>query len=213
MMPENHDDVLAAGAAAWSRIRDHEKATWTDWLDVARALAIGRTVALKVAGTNQPVGTRYNTAMGVWLRENGLADIVAQERYRLFLILQNLAEIEAWRAGLSDAQRRRLNHPNAVWSHWRKHKTDDDRGAPEARNRVKAATASHKHGKPVYFSQDVVRRAAMALRECGSNDIFKLARVMLEAAIRNEHDLVDLLNEATKPQHQAKAPAAELAHA
>ena len=33
----------------------------------------------------------------------------------------------------------------------------------------------------------------MALRECSSNDIFRLARVALEAAIRSEADLVELL--------------------
>jgi hypothetical protein len=93
---------------------------------------------------------------------------------------------------LDDAQRRRLNHPNAVFSHWRRHKTDDDRGAPKARNVVKAAT-SHKHGKPIYWPQDVVRRAALALRECSSNDIFRLARVALEAAIRSESDLIEML--------------------
>ena len=33
----------------------------------------------------------------------------------------------------------------------------------------------------------------MALRECSSNDIFRLARVALEAAIRSEADLLELL--------------------
>jgi hypothetical protein len=41
----------------------------------------------------------------------------------------------------------------------------------------------------------------MALREYGSNDIFRLARVALEAAIRSHADLIDLLNEA-KPPHR-----------
>jgi hypothetical protein len=40
----------------------------------------------------------------------------------------------------------------------------------------------------------MLRRAAMALRECGSSDIFRLARVSLEAAIRSESDLVELLD-------------------
>jgi hypothetical protein len=34
----------------------------------------------------------------------------------------------------------------------------------------------------------------MALHECGSPDIFRLARVALEAAIRSEADLVELLD-------------------
>jgi hypothetical protein len=40
----------------------------------------------------------------------------------------------------------------------------------------------------------MLRRAAMALRECRSNDIFVLARSALENAIRNEADLVELLS-------------------
>jgi hypothetical protein len=44
--------------------------------------------------------------MGKWLRENGLADVAAQERYRAMLVLENLAAIETWRDGLDEARRR-----------------------------------------------------------------------------------------------------------
>jgi hypothetical protein len=114
------DAAIEAGREAWQRLREAPRATWTDWLMVARALIIGRTEALELANTNRPVGTRYNAAMGRWLRETGLADVSAQERYRLLLVLENLPAIEAWRAGLDDAQRRRLNHPGAVWHGWRR---------------------------------------------------------------------------------------------
>jgi hypothetical protein len=50
------------------------------------------------------------------------------------------------------------------------------------------------HGKPVHWPQDVVRRAAMALRECGSSDIFTAARAVLDAAVRSENDLIELLS-------------------
>ncbi|SHN86396.1 hypothetical protein SAMN05444170_6669 [Bradyrhizobium erythrophlei] len=118
-MTEPVIDAVAIGVAAWSRLRDHDRASWNDWLSVARALPVGRTAALKIAGTNQPVGSKYNAAMGAWLQEHGLADIVAQERYRLFLILQNLDAVETWRAGLDEGQRRRLNHPLHETRCWR----------------------------------------------------------------------------------------------
>jgi hypothetical protein len=51
--------------------------------------------------------------MGHWLRTNGLGNITAQERYRTQLVIENINAIDAWRNGLDDAQRRRLNHPNA----------------------------------------------------------------------------------------------------
>jgi hypothetical protein len=198
MMTEIVDDAVAIGAAAWARLRDHDRATWSDWLAVARALAVGRTTALNIAGANRPIGTRYNLAMASWLRENDLADVVAQERYRLFLILRNLDAVEKWRAGLDEGQRRRLNHPNAVWSHWRRAKTDAERSAPTVRRDVvKNGTARHKDGKPIYWPQDAIRRAAVALRECSSSDIFGLARTALEAAIRSENDLIELLSLST----------------
>lgn len=63
------DDAVSAGRDAWARLRERERAAWPDWLTVGRALIIGRTEALKAAGTNRPVGTRYNRAMGDWLRK------------------------------------------------------------------------------------------------------------------------------------------------
>jgi hypothetical protein len=190
-------DRQRRGIAAWARLREHDRATWTDWLDVARALAVGRTAALKAADTNRCVGSRYNAAMGIWLRENGLDGVNNQERYRALLILENLAEIETWRAGLDEGQRRRWNHPNAVWSHWRRRQQDSSRSAPALRNFVKAAMPSHKNGKPVHWPQHVMRRAAMALKECGSGDIFIAARAVLEAAVRSENDLIELLSPDT----------------
>jgi hypothetical protein len=92
---------------------------------------------------------------------------------------------------------RRLNHVGAIWAHWRRRKQDSSRSAPAVRNFVNAAMPSHKHGKPVYFSQEALRRAATALRECRSNDIYTAARPVLEAAIRSENDLIELLSPDT----------------
>jgi hypothetical protein len=83
------DDGVAAGVVAWKRLNEHGRTCWDDWLTVARALLIGRTAALQAAETNRAVGSKYNAAMGRWLRDHGLADVVAQERYRLLLILEN----------------------------------------------------------------------------------------------------------------------------
>jgi hypothetical protein len=56
------------------------------------------------------VGSKYNKIMGQWLRDNGLGDVSAQERWKLLLILDNLPAIEAWRTTLSPEKRRRLNN-------------------------------------------------------------------------------------------------------
>jgi hypothetical protein len=55
--------------------------------------------------------------MGKWLRENGRADVAAQERYRAMLVLENLAAIETWRDGLDEARRRPvLLSPSIRWA-------------------------------------------------------------------------------------------------
>jgi hypothetical protein len=73
--------TIEVGRAAWGRIRDHGRRCFDDWIVVARALAIGRTAALKAAGTNQATGTTYNRCIAAWLGDNGLAGINSQERY------------------------------------------------------------------------------------------------------------------------------------
>jgi hypothetical protein len=116
---------------------------------------------------------------------------VAQERYRALLCMKNLPAIETWRAGLDEAQRRRLNHPGAVWAHWRRSLKADQPSLH--RQHVVSGTKPHRTCRPIYWPQDAIRRAATALRECRSNDIFTLARIALEAALRCESDLIDLL--------------------
>jgi len=178
--------AVECGRAAWARLRSDRK-SWTDWLAVGRALAIGRAEAMKAAQTNRPGGATYNRLMGNWLRENGLSDITAQERYRLLLILENLTAIGTWRASLDDAKRRQLNHPNAIWSHWvrstkpaappRRQDVVLDSSAQQIMQRL-AVTA-----RAIYWPQNSVRRAFEAMVKSKSSDLLTLARLALEAAI------------------------------
>jgi hypothetical protein len=46
----------------------------------------------------------------------------------------------------------------------------------------------------VFWPQSAIKRAADAMRESGSRDLYVLARVALEAAIRCEADLLELLS-------------------
>ena len=64
---------------------------------------------------------------------------------------------------------------------------------PGARQYIRGAKASHKNGKPVYWPGDAIRRAASAIREVYSTDLYVMARRALEAAVRNEDDLLELL--------------------
>jgi hypothetical protein len=61
------------------------------------------------------------------------------------------------------------------------------------------AAPPHQRGgyQPVRFTQEMIRRAATAMRENWSNDCFRLATITLQAAIRHEADLLELL----RPNH------------
>jgi hypothetical protein len=198
-------DVVIEGRAAWDRLKGRKRASWEDWVKVGHALVIGRTEALKTANTNRAVGSKYNRAMGQWLREVGL-DLTAQERHSLMRIMANLDAIEQWRGALPAELRRKHNSPSLFWI-WRK----ATREAPR-RERAAGATPPKKtYGAAVHWPQDFIRRAAMAMRESGSRDLFVLARAALERAIRDDGDVAELL--ASTPRRPTPVAAAAFAGA
>jgi hypothetical protein len=202
-------DVVALGAEAWSRLRKHP--TWSSWMNVAEALLIGRIEAMRIAGTNRMVGSKYNRAMGAWLQANGFEGISAQERHKAVLCLQNVESIELWRATLDESERRRLNHPAAVLAAWKR----ATKTTPP-RQRANGTKAHDQHPdedrrtspgfrKPVFWSQEHIRRAAAAMKERGGGDLYVLAHCALQAAIRDAADLATLMaEERTPPQRPAK---------
>jgi hypothetical protein len=188
------NDPIADGKAAWQRLKTNARTSWADWVLIARALEVGRSESLKIALTSSPVGTRYNSEMGRWLREHDLADIPAQARYRALQCLKHLPAIEAWRESIPDAHRRKFNHPNSVWSRWqnslnaettRQRQNVVTRVAPKAAKRVTCTS--------IRWPQSTIKRAGDAMRQAWSNDVYKLATIALQAAIRSEVDLLELL--------------------
>jgi hypothetical protein len=166
---------------------------------------------MQKARTNKPVGSTYNRIVGAWLRTNGFDGISTQERYRAIPWVEHRDEIEVWRAGLDAAKRRKLNYPAAIWSHFSRAagRGGTPRGRPARAPRLnivksdKGRGADGKYIRIVTWPGDFIKRAATAMRESRSNDYFVLARTALEAAIRGEHDLEELL--------RLKAKAAEAA--
>src|SRR4029077_2853261 len=104
--------------------------------------------------------------------------------------LEHEVEIESWRAGLSEVQRLRWNHPNSIWMHWRRSIAEP---ALPKRQGVRGASGGGNGGRPIFFSQDMIRRAGLAIKENFSGDIFALARRALEAAFRSSDDIEELL--------------------
>lgn len=202
-------DIVELGREAWQRLQQRERATFDDWICVGQACAIGRAVALKAANTNRPFGRIYQRAMADWLAANGIG-ICSAERYWSLALADNAAAIRKWRDGLDDATRRRLNHPQAVWMNWRK--SQGAKKPAARRDYIKSDRPKHDmpnrtggHAAQVRWPQDMLKRTAIAMRESRSADWFVLARVALEAAIRNQDDLVALLA-ASEPKPKTVKP-------
>jgi hypothetical protein len=194
-------EIVEAGAAAWERLKSRERKSWPDWLAVARSIEIGRASALKVAVSNKPVGTRYNKAMGAWLRGNGLSGITAQERYRLLLILDNLPEIERWHDNLPPEKMRRLNHPNAIWACWKASQRKTSHTL-----HVASVSATNGGERPVCFTQDMIRRLADALLTNRTPDLYKKANELLIATFPNRVTAAQLLEDGPRAKMKMPAP-------
>jgi hypothetical protein len=114
------------------------------------------------------------------------------------LVIENLDEIDPWRSELDDKARRRLNHPGAVWHAWRRACGDHKKLPAQHRDaivqREAAAAETARRGRAVYWPQDALRRARDAMIGSRSSDLLVLARVALQAAIRNEGDLIEPLS-------------------
>jgi hypothetical protein len=67
------------------------------------------------------MGQIYCKAFGAWLAKCGFGSIEKSVRSAALDLVEHLAEIEAWRATLSEKRRRRqLKHPLSNVAAWRK---------------------------------------------------------------------------------------------
>ena len=74
---------------------------------------------MRYAGTVVPVGGGYSNAFNDWLIYNRF-NLGPSHRAKLLAAMSILPEIEAWRATLTERERRRMNHPGAVLRNYRK---------------------------------------------------------------------------------------------
>ena len=77
-----------------------------------------------------------------------------------------------WGARLSPEKRRKLNHPGAIWTHWRLNQPADGKHHAFTWPAMAAANATTAAQGLICFPQDAIRRAADALRANGTNDLF-----------------------------------------
>jgi hypothetical protein len=190
---------VAQGREAWAAV--HCATTYESWKAIAVAVGIGRQCSLRLANVNRPFGAKYARAFNAWLDENGFREMPYNLRVACCRLSDNIVEIEHFRLGLSAAERAAQNHPETIIRHWRRATRPEPRKAA-----VSNETTEKRPGKKqqvyhrgVHWHQDMVRRGALAMRDSGSSDWFRLARVCMEAAIRGAADLDLLMTDATPP--------------
>jgi len=98
---------------------------------------------------------------------------------------------------ISPEKRRQLNHPAAIWMHWRGAQLADCGRAARLHVVSNGGARPQRAGRAIHWLQEPIRRAASAMRESRSNDLLILARVALQAAIRSEDDPFALLKDTT----------------
>jgi len=132
--------IIRAGVESWQAIGRAD--SFENWKSIGKALAIGRTHALRVTGANRPMGRRYSRVFCEWVARHGFDRMPKSVRSVALELNENIAAIEAWRSTLSHREQRRCVHPLSNVRRWRKATTPAPIAPDTANDPVKAATAA-----------------------------------------------------------------------
>jgi hypothetical protein len=194
---EAEAEVIERGRLAWTQIKTDRE--WRDWVRIGKALAIGRTEAMRQAHSNEPKGKRYSAQFSAWLNAKGFGDMDQGDRARLFLCMDRLADVERWRATIGAGKRSALNHPSSVWRHFERatKAPNPDKPRPaspiaqlkESIARLQEENAVLKANGGDLFSPkdkpfDIVRALVDALGRTKASIIFDEGRRFLDASKR-----------------------------
>lgn len=126
-MTTDHDERSEIAAiTAWENLK--RGASWNDWKAICHRLMDGRVAAMARAGTNQPVGKRYNVAFSDWLDERKWArEIDKASRNHAMWCAEKEAAIDKWRETVGLTQRLMMNHPSTVKRNFERMNVDTDK--------------------------------------------------------------------------------------
>jgi hypothetical protein len=117
-MQDKLDQIGRAMQAAWTRVKKAQTRMWGEWMTIGEGLLEGRRWAMQQANTNRPEGKGFVTAYSEWLHKYRVDDMHKADRAKLLQLMEERPAVEEWRATLTDADRRSLNHPTHVWRKW-----------------------------------------------------------------------------------------------
>ncbi len=148
------EDAILNGQQAWARRKADARASWDDWLLVGWALLVGKRKSVLAAKGNR--GKKYAQHFCAWCQKNNFGDIDKADRSKLLWIMENIEDVEAWRATRSEKERLIWNHPSTVWRVVRCKR----QGLPEFRSPVEPTSEQHQTKAP--------RRSERRARDCES---------------------------------------------
>jgi hypothetical protein len=187
------DRVGRAGTAAWNQLKKSKD--WGHWMIVGEALAAGRAMAMRTAGTNRPEGRGYNEQFSAFIDYYKLSEIDKAARAHLLKVMEHRIEIEEYRASLPLAERLRLNHPTTMMRHWRA-ATAEKSGKPKA----------DRAGLQEYIQELEAAREPVTFAGAREQIIAHLCRLDDAEAIRSEAE--SIIEEAIRLHDERAALAA-----
>jgi hypothetical protein len=136
--------IIKRGQSAAKKIGRLTGTPFETWVDVGFGAQRRQIVAERMAGTNRPFGAAYKDAFRQLVHRYPFGDMDENptERAAAITMIENLPAITTWRNGLSESERRKINHPVAVLRRWKAdqkaaHDTGEERG-PTLRDQLKA---------------------------------------------------------------------------
>ena len=109
--------IIRQGRDCWEQINKSNSVE--TWMLIGRALCVGKAWALHAANTNRAWGSAYSRLFGQWMAKHGFGTMNKNTRTWAIALYENAAEIERWRSGLPEKERKRLRDPQSVVRRWR----------------------------------------------------------------------------------------------
>lgn len=196
--------TVADAEAAVDQVRSGH--AWKVWRTICNGFHTGRLIALRKAGTNQPVGKTYNKAYSLWLGEHPkLASLDKATRNHCLWCAEHAVELDAWFPTLANSQREVWNHPTSVKRNYEKmHGPEKDapprpKAAPRAEayeqelERLAKERDEWKHkaenaewdGAVNWKKDDVHTIAGVIIQEIGPSRLVKLHKELGDAIVRS----------------------------
>jgi hypothetical protein len=129
MMTSDHDEIYKRGRAAIKRLTERtQNHVFTWWCDYGNAVLAVRNEAMRLAETNQPIGKAFNMHHADIMQREKLQAFDGKTRKDAVDMVENMTHpvdarrlkgIAAWRDGLNESERARLNHPTSIIRKWK----------------------------------------------------------------------------------------------